>query len=998
MDKIVANLDTLKNLALELNERSKYFANKKNTFTNNYFGNCATLTNFLKELCSSYTCTSKNILEVYYLLNDFVLDMEALEKKSAYGYGYVTVEQVNTLLNGINDSIKKYEIDPSILFEITRYGLKAGYADGKDVTIGTIGASIAVGAFSALEGVVNIVEMVGDAGAMAVTAGASALGFEDVANSFSSFVESDWSRNLYSGIVEGTGLAEASLIDPNGTAANVLSMGGTIAGMIGISVATGGIAAGAYGAGSTTATAVTGAVGAGVGASTALGSEAEAALQSGATVGEAMTAGLAGAAVGGLIGAAGGVFDAGARAATGVGQIVKNTIASFAMNSTEPLINEICNTAIYRHDENESYLANLFNNFGNDGIVLQMLLAGGVGAAGTAVNGYLGLRANNMTNVDNTANTANVREPTNVHHLSETEIELRQQEMADLLLNNPELLELWRQHDKGNTVRVYDDLVDDFNRLIDLQAEIHAHGAKTDTDTLMSMAVRDLTEAEIKVKIYEYRNLLRSDARLDAIMRQKVLGEVYTIPDDLQDVYNRMLRLETEIKEKRGIFTLDEFQQLEFSSIGKDLDSTSRLFTVSSLLQVLQNDDAYRQAFLVGDSDNATAMANAIKDLLDAANKNGYDLGLTDAQLKRAQDIIATFSIDYYAFYKDLYTDQYIHMVESDTLYSTALDDDYMQCLHNLKILAQERADDLELSNIVEKMSDYQSRVVTAMVEANYVIKDDVQYNNFLTFLRNYSNEDIISPVVFDYILNNAGEHTVYSRNERFVEQIKRAVRVTSDFDEVVAGRFHYFMDGYVSNDAIDSLADTFKFAQNSYIQKEVGQNTMAYNDGINCVMGFDYAEDTLLSNVSHETLHQLSHKVLANSDNYYESVSGVSVYSSDGTRNVQEFSGLNEAITEFFNQTILFDYDVQVHSCGYQYAVDRLGIFLDKKLFSLDELKQAYFGNDIGIIRDAIIGRFGDAKYFDIFINNFDGAISDSWEVRESALNELDKLIMMLS
>ena len=29
MDKIVANLDTLKNLALELNERSKYFANKK---------------------------------------------------------------------------------------------------------------------------------------------------------------------------------------------------------------------------------------------------------------------------------------------------------------------------------------------------------------------------------------------------------------------------------------------------------------------------------------------------------------------------------------------------------------------------------------------------------------------------------------------------------------------------------------------------------------------------------------------------------------------------------------------------------------------------------------------------------------------------------------------------------------------------------------------------------------------------------------------------------
>ena len=87
MDKLIANLDTINNCSLELDEKSRYFASKKSTFSAYSFGSCATLSNFLRELQTSYTNTSLNIKEVYQVLDQFSQDVEALERKASYGYG-----------------------------------------------------------------------------------------------------------------------------------------------------------------------------------------------------------------------------------------------------------------------------------------------------------------------------------------------------------------------------------------------------------------------------------------------------------------------------------------------------------------------------------------------------------------------------------------------------------------------------------------------------------------------------------------------------------------------------------------------------------------------------------------------------------------------------------------------------------------------------------------------------------------------------------------------
>ena len=417
MDKLIANLDTINNCSLELDEKSRYFASKKSTFSAYSFGSCATLSNFLRELQTSYTNTSLNIKEVYQVLDQFSQDVEALERKASYGYGYVSLENVNSLLSGLATSIKEVVIDSANLFEIMSYdsALDGGILSGVVDAYFTFQSTRAVWVLSFLEGVLNIGEMIVDAGAMAVSAGASLLGFDDASNSINNFIAADWTREGYNAVVDKTGISDYSLIDPNGTIANLCSMGGTITGMIVISILTAGAGgaaagagagAGAAAAGVTTSTVTTATLQAAVGAATALGSESEAALQNGATAGEAFAAGGIAAVVGALFGAVGGVFDDAARAATGVGEVVKNSLASFFVNTLEPLINEATNTLIYKND-GTGFWDNFTTNFVSDGVLLNMLLSGGTNAAGTAINGMIGLRANSASIVDTDASRVN---------------------------------------------------------------------------------------------------------------------------------------------------------------------------------------------------------------------------------------------------------------------------------------------------------------------------------------------------------------------------------------------------------------------------------------------------------------------------------------------------------------------------------------------------------------------------------------------------------------
>lgn len=921
MDQLVANLDTINNCSLELDEKSRYFASKKSTFSAYSFGSCATLSNFLRELQTSYTNTSLNIKEVYQVLDQFSQDVEALERKAAYGYGYVSLENVNSLLSGLATSIKEVVIDSANLFEIMSYdsALDGGILSGVVDAYFTFQSTRAVWVLSFLEGVLNIGEMIVDAGAMAVSAGASLLGFDDASNSINNFIAADWTREGYNAVVDKTGISDYSLIDPNGTIANLCSMGGTITGMIVISILTAGAGgaaagagagAGAAAAGVTTSTVTTATLQAAVGAATALGSESEAALQNGATAGEAFAAGGIAAVVGALFGAVGGVFDDAARAATGVGEVVKNSLASFFVNTLEPLINEATNTLIYKND-GTGFWDNFTTNFVSDGVLLNMLLSGGTNAAGTAINGMIGLRANSSDNI----NSSKVN--TSDHILTFQEYNLKMQEI-DHLLENPDLFDLWKKYKNGETVQVYGDLIDDFNRLVELNAEI-----------------------KLVQKYTDYDELLRT----------------------------------------------------EFEGVGVSLENTSRFYTLESLLKVLMDEEAY-QAFETSEYADKVSMANAIQDLMNAINKNDYDLGLSADAIARANQIVSKFSIDHYQYNMSNYLNNYQSIIAANRLNLVVLDSEYIRCLNNLQILLSNDPDNVELKTAIDKMLKFQDANINYIVSHGYELDGISAFNKFLEITEKKLNTGYISSAHVDYIINTSqllGNHPSYNQ---FIQSLLNAHNCSRAFHDKVLPNFKTFMDGYVSSDLIDQLNDTLRFSKNSTVETLRGKNVMGFNNGRFSVMGMERNPNILTANTSHESLHQLSSDIIENSSNRYEFKSGVYHYISTPSGAQSMYTGFNESITEYFNSLVLEDSYPTLRYCNYEDAVDRLKIMVDNGIVTLEQLKQAYFNNDIGVIKDAITRAYGVEVAFDKFVEAFDKAVT--FDHKKEGLRELDKLLFL--
>ena len=84
----------------------------------------------------------------------------------------------------------------------------------------------------------------------------------------------------------------------------------------------------------------------------------------------------------------------------------------------------------------------------------------------------------------------------------------------------------------------------------------------------------------------------------------------------------------------------------------------------------------------------------------------------------------------------------------------------------------------------------------------------------------------------------------------------------------------------------------------------------------------------------------------------------------------------------------------------GYQYALDRLNLFIDLGIISEETLKDAYFSNDITKITSSFINNFAkiyrkvDGKFVNNIYQAFDNAISTDISVREKGLLYLDNLI----
>lgn len=492
---VVFNTATLNNDVTKLENGAKYFENKKSVFSRNASGGFSALGQLLEKISIIYADISSNLDEIKTFLNDYVNDIESLEKQmSNRGTGYI---KCGVDIRKYKNLLSKLEMDDGNLFQINNYVGKSNKSTFNDPFLGlkTFGANVAVFGLSFVEGVGNVGEMVVDGGATVVAGACSIFGADNAANAVGDFIETDWSKRGYNTIVGSTGLDNYA--NPNSTAATVASVSGSVGGMIAVTVVTSGAAASAFGAGSASAVTVTSGVGAATGALTGAGSETERALQQGATIEEAEKVGAIGGAVGFATGFLGGKLDAAARGIgakygiQGVGKICGYSLASFGVNSSEPLINIMAHTAIYKNDSSSTFMENLAKNAADENLVISMGLTGGIGAAGTMIGGLSSIRTHNNSSVE----PLDIGD-SKVRVLTDTEIQTKMDQYNHLLDSSEDLRRIMANESMGYSVVVPDDIYDDYMLLKKLSGEI------TTGKTLDAVSGTHVTSSVNKSQVY----------------------------------------------------------------------------------------------------------------------------------------------------------------------------------------------------------------------------------------------------------------------------------------------------------------------------------------------------------------------------------------------------------------------------------------------------------------------------------------------------------------
>ncbi len=400
MSSIKLNTATMKSSGERIESISNYYSKKKSTFTSSAFGTGGKLGQFLTKLQKVYEDIGSNLKETNKVLKEYTEDIEGLEKQMSGGAGVVKAPTASSEVSKWKNSVKNIKIDESQVFQIQGYG-NVRDERHKSMVEGAIGGleTVAGCGLAFMEGLGNLVEMLVDGGGMLAAGACSILGYEERAEEIGEFVARDISKEKYEEAMKDLGIDK--YMDVDGTAAKVFSMAGNIVGMVGLSILTGGIAAEVFGAGTAAASTVTAVSNAGIQALNNMGSEGEAALQRGATVKEAEEVGLIAASVGAITGFVSGKIDAGARAigakegSSGLGKICTKVLAAFGVGSSEPIINEIAHTAIYRQEEGESFKESFIKNASEDGLILQIAMAGGANALGTLGNGIGGIKRYN---------------------------------------------------------------------------------------------------------------------------------------------------------------------------------------------------------------------------------------------------------------------------------------------------------------------------------------------------------------------------------------------------------------------------------------------------------------------------------------------------------------------------------------------------------------------------------------------------------------------------
>lgn len=949
---VVFNIATLNNDVTKLENAAKYFESKKSAFNRNASGGLSALGQLLEKISIIYSDISSNLEEIKTFLNDYINDIESFEKQmSNRGTGYI---KCGVDIRKYKNLLSKLEMDDGNLFQINNYVGKSKKSTFNDPFLGikTFGANVAVVSLSLVEGVGNVGEMVVDGGATVVAGACSIFGADNAANAVGSFIETDWSKKGYRAVVGSTGLDNYA--NPDSTAANVASVSGSIGGMIAVTVITSGAAASTFGAGSGAAVAVTSGVGAATGALTGAGSETERALQQGATIEEAEKVGAIGGTVGLATGLVGGKLDAAARGVgakygiQGVGKICGYSLASFGVNSSEPLINVMAHTAIYKNDGSSSFMENFAKNAADENLAISMGLAGGIGAAGTMIGGLSSIRTHNNTSIES-LDISDSLNKNKVRALSDTEIQAKMDQYNHLLDSSEDLRRIITNESKGYAVSIPDDVYDDYMLLKKLSGEITT-GKTLDVEVTSGTAVNNrysLEEAMDKYVILKY----------------------------IEGKYN--------------------------------LNNTGKLIPINDLLETLHDVNRYNKFINNRNNESQVEFANAIKNLIDAANKNGVDLGLTQVELGRANYIIDNLSFDFMA--------DALSKAEQNSLVNSIISNKFDFNEDYTKLF------DSEFLSIIKDLKSHDMAGYITDQGKNYLLRfsTDVDFYLDQAYKNVLLNGVDLGQEGFDAFVSRLGKNISIQecnylnryKNYIFNGSGKKELLKTLDAYSWLYGdmlkKFEMEFGSYASKDISQALDGSMFFEPKDIFYRNVDKGAIGYSDG-----KYIHVLDTGIGNqdtnhiISHEGIHHISHgDGVQNIDQdlvkkmldlgvditKYSGVEHAGVeyfwYDASGNYVGRNFSGVDEVITEYFAKLI------NVGRTGYDTGVSYLDMLVKNGIFDNDMLKKANFGNDISILANRIIQISDKDTARDLFLA-FDEVISVDKNVSKNGAKRLNDII----
>ena len=308
-------------------------------------------------------------------------------------------------------------------------------------------------------------------------------------------------------------------------------------------------------------------------------------------------------------------------------------------------------------------------------------------------------------------------------------------------------------------------------------------------------------------------------------------------------------------------------------------------------------------------------------------------------------------------------------------------------------------------ANIQVKISSSDSFVTISTYDLLKIIVDDDIYSDYLAGFKDEKNVNIQNfrfAIGIEQILEEIDKMDSSSRNELIKkygltsEHLERMKFIKNNFacspkafeflkwaNSSMIDNFRREFGDYLSEEQFKKLLGTFKFLEEEAYRKVQPDLLVAgFNDGKVNVMNISRNSISVKSTVSHESIHQLS-----SYDSNYDSYTGVM------NRRTGKYRGINECLTEYFNELCLDDF--YPDDSGYKFGILRLKALLNLKIdgVNLEAFKKAYFvDHDLSTIRNAIDGISYDGFFEEKLIPAFDISIEGAFDTSflDAAIAEL--------